>query len=298
MTDKTLRCTGVCKTYGKQQVLRDVDLVLEPGKIYGMIGRNGAGKTTLLSILSAQNPATAGQVLLGQEPVWENQAALDHICFSRELVPAANGGGVSGLKVKEYLRMASIYYPNWDKEYAARLTERFGLDIKKRIGKLSKGQASMVTIITALASGADYTFLDEPVAGLDVVARELFYELLLENYTETGRTFVVSTHIIEEAANIFEETIIIDKGALLLKENTETLVAGGMLVSGMAAQVDAVCQGLTVHMTRSFGRAKTVAAFAKPGDSVAAHAAGHDVDLAPMNLQKVFLALCGEEESQ
>ena len=73
MTNDTLHCTGLCKTYGKQQVLHDIELTLEPGRIYGLIGRNGAGKTTLLSILSGQNPETSGQVQLGQQKVWKTR---------------------------------------------------------------------------------------------------------------------------------------------------------------------------------------------------------------------------------
>ena len=80
-----LVCHGITKSYGDKEVLHGIDLTLESGKIYGLIGRNGAGKTTLLSILSNQNPATAGAVTLDQEPVWENRKALDRLCFSREL---------------------------------------------------------------------------------------------------------------------------------------------------------------------------------------------------------------------
>ena len=87
MNNKKLICSGITKKYGKKEVLHKVDLELEPGKIYGLIGRNGAAKTTLLTILSAQNPTTQGQVLLGETPVWENQEALKHIYFSREINP-------------------------------------------------------------------------------------------------------------------------------------------------------------------------------------------------------------------
>lgn len=80
--DMVLRCEHVSKEYGGKRVLDDVTLEIEPGRIYGLIGRNGAGKTTLLSILTAQNPATAGTVTLGGQRVWENQRALDHLCFS------------------------------------------------------------------------------------------------------------------------------------------------------------------------------------------------------------------------
>ena len=85
---KILKAENVYKSYGKKQVLTGLDLELQPGKIYGLIGRNGAGKTTLLGILTAQNTMDSGSVTYGGQPVWENQPALEQICFSRELRPA------------------------------------------------------------------------------------------------------------------------------------------------------------------------------------------------------------------
>ena len=106
---------------------------------------------------------------------------------------------------------------------------------------------SMVTIIVALASKADFTFLDEPVAGLDVVMREYFYHKLMEEYTETGRTFVISTHIIEEAADLMEEVIMIKDGSLLLKEYTLDLLERSYHVSGLAEVVDQAAEGFEKH---------------------------------------------------
>ena len=80
-----LTAQALTKSYGKKEVLHNIDLILESGKIYGLIGRNGAGKTTLLSILTAQNPATAGTITLDGHPVWENPEVLSQLCFSREL---------------------------------------------------------------------------------------------------------------------------------------------------------------------------------------------------------------------
>ena len=173
MKNSVLECRELTKKYGKKEVLHSLNLKLEQGKIYGLIGRNGAGKTTLLSLLSAQNPKTQGEILLDGQNVWENQEALKHIYFSREINP--NSTVYSGLKVKELLKIAAAYLPDWDKEMADSLIQFFHLDVKKRISKLSKGMTSMITIILALASKAEFTFLDEPVAGLDVVAREQFY---------------------------------------------------------------------------------------------------------------------------
>lgn len=286
-----LICENITKVYSGREVLQDVSLTLEEGRIYGLIGRNGAGKTTLLSILTAQNPTTRGTVTLDGETVWENRKSLEKLCFSRELNATAESG-LASLKVKEYLRIAATYYPNWDKEMERTLLELFKLDIKKRLSKLSKGMLSMVTIIVALCSKAPFTFLDEPVAGLDVVAREQFYKLLLEEYTQSGRTFVVSTHIIEEAANVLEEVIIIHEGKIIIKEDTQRFVDSACYVSGKIEDVDAATKGLEIHHTEMIGRSKGVTVFLKPGQAVDE---SYDVSVQPVNLQKAFVALCGEE---
>ena len=291
MSSGKLICNDIVKTYGKKEVLHNIDLEIEPGKIYGLIGRNGAGKTTLLSILTAQNPATRGAVTYNGMPVWENQEALDHLCFSRELNPLI-GWGSNNLKAKEYLKTAAIYYPKWYKALADRLVKDFELDVKKRICKMSKGMMSMVTIIIALASKADITILDEPVAGLDVVARDNFYKELLADYAETGRTFVISTHIIEEAADLFEETIILKDGSLLLKENTQDLLDRAFHISGKAEDVDAACAGLHVYHPESLGRSKGVTVLLEPGQTPPE---GFDVSIQPVSLQNLFVALCGKE---
>ena len=286
-----LNARGIVKTYGNKDVLHGVDLELESGKIYGLIGRNGAGKTTLLSILTAQNPATRGTVELDGAPVWENPKVLEHFCFSRELSQTGSSGA-GAMKVKAYLEIAATYYVHWDQEMADRLIQEFGIEKKKRINKLSKGMVSMVTIVVALASKAEFTFLDEPVAGLDVIARERFYQLLLEEFTQTGRTFVISTHIIEEAADVFEEVIMLDEGQILLKENTQELLDRAYHVSGHEEEVDAATKGLDVHHEEKLGRSKGVAVLLSPGQTLPQ---GYDVSVQKLSLQKLFVALCGEE---
>lgn len=286
-----LVCENISKQYKKKEVLHDINLTIEQGKIYGLIGRNGAGKTTLLSIMTAQNPPTGGTVFCDDMPVWENQKALDHLCFSREL-NTLSVLGPNTLKVKEYLRMARTYYPNWDREMEKQLVSQFELNVKKKISKLSKGMLSMVTIVVALASKADITILDEPVAGLDVVAREDFYRLLLEEHEKSGRTFIVSTHIIEEAANVFEEVIFLKDGAVLLKEDTQELLGRALHVSGLAEEVDKACEGLSVHHVENIGRSKGVTVLLEPGEDI--HS-GYDVTVQPLSLQNLFVALCGRE---
>jgi len=286
-----LVCENLTKAYGQKTVLNNLNLTLESGKIYGLIGRNGAGKTTLLSLMTAQNPVTGGCCKLDDGHIWENRKSLDRLCFARELNISAESG-LMAYTVKNYLKTASFYYTHWDPAMADALLDRFGIDRKAKLGKLSKGMLSMVTIIVALASKADFTFLDEPTAGLDVVAREEFYKLLLDEYMDTGRTFVISTHIIEEAADVMEEVLILDKGRILRHENTQHLIASARYVTGLAEEVDEAVAGLECHRAETIGRSKAVTVLLRDGEDLNP---GCDVTVQPMNLQKIFLALCGEE---
>ena len=128
-----------------------------------------------------------------------------------------------------------------------------------------------------------------------MVAREAFYKVLLDEYAKGGRTFVVSTHIIEEAASIFEEVIFIHDGKVLLKEETDELLARTVHVSGKAEDVDAVCEGKKEHHTETLGRSKGVTLLLEPGEELDTR--GRDVDVRTMTLQDVFVALCGKEET-
>lgn len=293
MSKEGLVCKNVHKNYKKTEVLKGLDLVLEKGKIYGLIGRNGAGKTTLLSLMAGQNPATSGEITLDGTAVWENQEIMDKICFSREINPLSNLG-MGTYKIKDYLKIASIYMPNWDQAYAEELLKIFELDKKKRLNKLSKGMLSMVTITVALASKAEYTFMDEPVAGVDVVMRDQFYRVLLEEFAESGRTFVISTHIIEEAADVFEEVIMLDGGKILLKENTQDLLDRARHISGKAEAVDKFIEGYETYRPEKLGRSKGVTVLLKQGESLESN---EDISVQPMSLQQVFVAMCGKEVS-
>lgn len=285
-----LICSNIKKEYKNNVVLNDVNLTIEQGKIYGLIGRNGAGKTTLLSIMTAQNPADKGNVMYDGMQVWENREALDHICFSRE-ISTTTVLGPNKTKVKDYFKTASFFYPNWDENMASELVKKFGINPKKSINKLSKGMLSMLTIIIGLASKSDITILDEPVAGLDVVAREEFYKILLEEQIQTGRTFIISTHIIEEAADIFEEVIILDKGSILLKENTQELLERCVYVTGLADNVDRFVQGKNVINTQSVGRSKSVTVMFDKGENINCSDSG--LTIQPVSLQNLFVAMCG-----
>lgn len=286
-----LECSAITKRFGKKEVLKGIDLTIEPGKIYGLVGRNGVGKTTLLSVMTAQAASNEGTVTYDGQQVWENRDALDHLCFSREL-NTMTSFGPNNQKIKEYFRLAALYYPNWDQAYADELMKRFGINTEQIVCKMSKGMLSMVTITIGLASKADITILDEPVAGLDVVAREDFYKELLEEQGRTGRTFIISTHIIEEAADLFEEVIIMKDGKVFLQENTVDLLERAAHVTGLEEEVDRVTEGLEIYHEEKMGRSKGVTVLLKEGQILPRSG---EVTVQPISLQNLFVALCGRD---
>ena len=220
------------KSYGKNEVLHGINLKFEEGKIYGLLGRNGAGKSTLLNIISNRIYATSGSITIDGEDSKENDNALSKIyCMSEtNLYPV-------GMKIKKLFDEMQFFYPEFDKEYALDLCKKFSVDIRKKLGSLSTGYGSIYKLIVALACNAPIVFFDEPVLGLDATHREMFYKLMLEKYSETGQTFVISTHLIEQAANLIERVVIIHDGKILTDCDTEDFVSGYYTITGNTESV-------------------------------------------------------------
>lgn len=140
------------RTYRNSVALDGVTLSLEPGKIYGLLGRNGAGKTTLMSILTAQGFPTSGTVAVFGENPYENERVLSRMCFIRESQKYPDA-----FTPRHAFRSAALFFHNWDQSLADRLVEDFQLPLKRSIKKLSRGQLSAVGVIIGLASRAELT---------------------------------------------------------------------------------------------------------------------------------------------
>lgn len=229
---------GLSKHYGDTVALDSVDFDIPANTICGLFGRNGAGKTTLMSILTAQNFASSGQAwVFGEEP-YENPRALSRMCFVRE-----------GQRYPDDARpvhafaAAELFFPNWDAAFAQQLIAEFRLPLKTRIKKLSRGQLSAVGVIIGLASRAEITFFDEPYLGLDAVSRQIFYDRLLADYAEHPRTIVLSSHLIDEIADLIERVLVVDDGALVLDEDADDLRGRAVTVVGNAKAVDEFVAG-------------------------------------------------------
>jgi ABC-2 type transport system ATP-binding protein len=271
----------------EEAALDDVSLTVGAGTITGLLGRNGAGKTTLLRILAGQEFPSAGSVQVLGAPPAENEDVLRRLVFVREdqFYPE--------IKVRQALRAASWFYPNWDSGLASSLLDNFGVRADKAIKRLSRGQRSALGITIGLAARAEVTLFDEPYAGLDAVARQVFYDRLLADFAAFPRTVLLSTHLIDEAAALFEGVIVIDKGRVVLDAAADGLRGVATRVSGPCLAVDALAAGRPVWERRRLGSQASVVMVGplSPGDRAQARSSG--LDLTPLSLQQIVVQAAG-----
>ncbi|SEO57599.1 ABC transporter ATP-binding protein [Actinacidiphila rubida] len=238
---------GLSRHYRDHQALTDVSFEIGTPCIAGLLGRNGAGKTTLLRILAGQEFATSGTVrIFGGGPL-ENDAVLRRMILVRE------DQTYPDLRVRHAISAASLMYPNWDVELAGALLDTFELPMNRPIKKLSRGMRTALGITVGLAARAELTLFDEPYSGLDAVARTLFYDRLLADYTEHPRCIVLSTHLIDEAAELLDRVLVIDHGRLVLDAPTDELRGAATTVMGAASGVDRFIAGRTTLDRQSMG---------------------------------------------
>ncbi len=272
------------KSYRELDALDNVSLRLEAGRIYGLLGRNGAGKTTLMSILTGQGLPSSGEALIFGRNPYENDDTLAKICFIRESQKYPED-----FNARQAFAAAALFFGNWDQDLADRLIEDFALPMKRRIKKLSRGQLSAVGVIIGMAARAEVTFFDEPYLGLDAVARQIFYDRLLEDFAEHPRTIVLSSHLIDEIANLLEHVVVIDKGRILLNEDAESLRGSAVAVTGSREKVDAFINGHQVLHRDTMGSLASVTIRARLGDTERAMAAELGLELSAVPLQQLVV---------
>lgn len=214
-----LECKNVTKKY-KQFTLDDVSISLEGGKIYGFIGENGSGKSTTMKALTGLIIPDNGEVYLKETlldkvtPLDREELSftLDELCFPEHL------------KVKNINTIFKKTFTNWEEDKFFDYLNQFNIDKKKKVKELSKGMKAKLNIAIALSHNAKILILDEPMNGLDPVARDEFCDLLIDFVRgNDDRVILISSHIISDLEKICDEFICIHKGKIILKETKKVL---------------------------------------------------------------------------
>lgn len=282
-----LKCDNITKEYGKTVALKCVSAEFSGPKIYGLLGRNGAGKSTLINILTNKIFANSGTAYLDGAQVTENAEALGQIFSMSE-----KSGYPQDLRLTKALKLAKGFYPDLDMEYAQRLADKFELNLNKRIGALSTGFTTIYKLIFSLASNAPVCIYDEPVLGLDAAVRDMFYKELVKSYVSSPRLIIISTHLIEEIADILEHVIVLSGGAVIADSDTESFLRMFYKVSGKAADVEDYCIGKDIIHSSNVGNLKTAMLRGKAG----AQSRQADLKVSYPTLQEIFISITGRSQ--
>jgi len=205
--------------YKRQKLFDNLQLSLEPGNIYGLLGKNGAGKTTLLKIISGLRLPQQGKLsVLGYNPSLRPARMLEDICFISEdlYVPAI----VPALYEKLYAPL----YPRFNRETFSEYLKEFELDTSKRLSENSHGQKKKFLLAFGMASGCRVLLMDEPTNGLDIPSKSQFRRLLARAGA-TDQIILISTHQVRDMENLIDPIIILDGGRIIFQQPMEKAAA-------------------------------------------------------------------------
>lgn len=210
-----LECKNVCKSYGKKEVLKDVNLSLPSGKIVGLLGKNGSGKTTLIKAINGLLSIDKGEVLIdGKKVGIDTKKIISYL-------PERNYLNVHK-KVKDIIDYFSDFYEDFDKDKVYKLLNNLNIQADDKLVTMSKGMREKVQLALVMSRRAKLYILDEPMGGVDPATRDYILDTILNNFDE-GATILMSTHLISDIERVLDEVVFIDDGRITRCESAEKI---------------------------------------------------------------------------
>ena len=212
---KLLEIKDLNKSFDNKEILKDINLSIQSGKIIGLLGKNGVGKTTLIKLINDLLTPTSGEILIkGQKIGVETKKVISYLPERTYLNKQ--------MKVSEVISYFEDFYDNFDSEKAKKLLKDLDLDINQKLTKMSKGMQEKVQLVLVMSRNADLYVLDEPLGGVDPATRDYILDTILSNFNENA-SVIISTHLISDIEKILDEVIFIDKGQIVLQSDADKL---------------------------------------------------------------------------
>src|SRR6266496_3907801 len=203
---------GLSRRFKSKLALDAVNLNVERGQVFGLVGANGAGKTTLIKHILGLLKAQSGTVrVFGMDPVADPVGVLSRIGYLSE-----ENDLPDWMRLDELIRYTRAFYPKWDDDYAEELRRAFALDPAAKIKDLSRGQRARGGLLIALAHRPELLVLDEPSSGLDPIVRRDILGAVIRTIADEGRTVLFSSHLLDEVEEVADHVTMIDHGRIVL----------------------------------------------------------------------------------
>lgn len=210
-----LECKNLCKKFGDQQILKNVDLTIEGGRIIGLLGKNGVGKSTLIKLINDLLTADSGEILINGQPVGVESKKIISYLPERTYLDKT-------MTVNAVLNYFSEFYDDFDLAKAEGLLVDLGLSKDLKLSKMSKGMQEKVQLVLVMSRKAKIYILDEPLGGVDPATRDYILDTILSNFDE-GAAVLISTHLISDVERILDEVVFMDDGKIALHASTDEL---------------------------------------------------------------------------
>jgi len=211
-----IQASGLRKAFGGTVALDGIDLTIGEGRIVGLIGPNGAGKSTLLNAVLGLASYDGTLEVLGRDPWRERESLMRDVCFIADVAVLPRW-----MRVSQALDYVAGVHPRFDRAKAEAFIAKTTIQRKSRVKDLSKGMVTQLHLALVMAIDAKLLVLDEPTLGLDILFRKQFYDALLNDYFDGGRTIVVTTHQVEEVEHVLTDVVFIDRGRIALSCSME-----------------------------------------------------------------------------
>ena len=210
-----VQISGLNKSYGYKQIIKDMNLNLEGGKIIGLLGPNGSGKSTLIKILGGVLKPDSGNVTIdGKQIGIDTKRIVSYLPERTYLSPS--------LKVREAISMFADFYEDFRTERAEEMLNRLNINLNDRIKSLSKGTREKVQLVLVMSRDALVYLLDEPMGGVDPAAREYILKTILSNYNENA-CVIISTHLISDVEKVLDQVLFIQNGNVILNSTVDEI---------------------------------------------------------------------------
>ena len=206
---------NLTKSYGKKLALNNLNLNIEKGKVVGILGPNGSGKTTLIKILVGLLRETKGEILInGEKPGVQTKSIVSYLPDRNFLY--------EWMKIQDAIDMYKDFYTDFDEKKCDDLLKFMKLERDMKVNNLSKGMKEKLNLTLVLSRKAKLYILDEPIAGVDPVARDQILDAIINNYEENS-SMIITTHLVRDMEKIFDEVAFISDGEIIIGGNAEKL---------------------------------------------------------------------------
>lgn len=210
-----LTINGLYKNYDNKEVLKDINLNINSGKIIGLLGKNGTGKTTLIKLINDLLTPTKGTIKFKGKTIGVDSKKRISYLPERTYLD-------KNMKVSEVIKYFEDFYTNFDSKKAIKLLKDLKLDINQKLSKMSKGMQEKVQLVLVMSRKADLYILDEPLGGVDPATRDYILDTILNNFNENA-SIIISTHLISDIERMLDEVIFIDDGKIILQSDADSL---------------------------------------------------------------------------